>query len=128
MRFEYLPATPATFGCAGRNASSVLCRGMCRESGLSALVHHLSELEDWDAVLLQEIYFKDEQADMDALEASLGGHKSVINPNCPWDTAVVIHCRWKAPLRWYASTRHPERPPSCGGVHVLFSPSAELGR
>ena len=82
---------------------------MCRESGLSALVHHLSELEDWDAALLQEISFKDEQADMDALEASLGGHKLVINPNCPWDTAVVIHCPWKAPLRWYASTRHSER-------------------
>ena len=39
--------------------------------GLSALVHHLFELEDWNAVLLQAVSFKDEQADMDALEASL---------------------------------------------------------
>ena len=39
--------------------------------GLSALICHPSVLEDWDAVLLQEISFQDESIDLDALEASL---------------------------------------------------------
>ena len=46
---------------------------------------------------------------MGALEASLGGHKSVINPDCPWDTTIVIHCLWKASLRWCATTRYSVR-------------------
>ena len=73
--------------------------------GLSALISHLSELEDW-AVLLQEISFTDESLYFEALEASLGGHKLVLNSSCPWDNVIVIHSRWKASLRWFASSCH----------------------
>ena len=58
------------------------------------LVQHISELEEWDAILLQELSFKDELLSLEALEASLSGHKLVTNFRCPWDTAIVIHCRW----------------------------------
>ena len=43
---------------------------------------------------------------MDESEASLGGHKLVSSPSCPWDTAIVIHSRWKDSLRWYAFSCH----------------------
>ena len=41
-------------------------------SGLSMLVQHISELEEWDAILLQELSFKDEHLSLEALKASLG--------------------------------------------------------
>ena len=43
------------------------------------LVQHISELEEWDAILLQELSFKDELLSLEELEASLGGHKLVAN-------------------------------------------------
>ena len=89
-------------------------------SGLSTLIRHISKLEEWDPILLQELCFKDVCADMDELEALLGGHKLVINPRCPWDTAIVNHSRWKDSLRWYASSRH--------AVWVGLSTAEELGR
>ena len=61
--------------------------------GLSALISHLSELEDWDAVMSRETTFRGESIDLEALEASLRGHKLVLNSSCPWDTAIVIHSR-----------------------------------
>ena len=75
-------------------------------------------MEDWDAVLLQEISFRDESFDFEALEASLGGHKLVLSSSCPWDTAIVIHSRWKASLRWFAS--------SCHSVWVGFRATEEF--
>ena len=75
-------------------------------SGLSTLVHHISELREWDAILLQELFFKDELTAMDELESSLGDHKLMTNPNCPWDTAIIIHNRWKGAVRWFASSQY----------------------
>ena len=75
-------------------------------SGLSTLVQHISELREWDAILLQELSFKDEFTTVDELESSLGDHKLVTNPYCPWDTAIVIHNRWKGAIRWVASSQH----------------------
>ena len=59
--------------------------------GLGMLVQHISELEEWDAILLQELSFKNELLSLEELEASLGGHKLVANVECPWDTAIIIH-------------------------------------
>ena len=70
------------------------------------LVQHISELEEWDAILLQELSFKDELLSLEELEASLGGHKLVTNVECPWDTAIIIHCRWMGSIRWFASSQH----------------------
>ena len=70
------------------------------------LVQHISELEEWDAILLQELSFKDELLSLEELEASLGGHKLVANVECPWDTAIIIHCRWMGSIRWFASSQH----------------------
>ena len=75
-------------------------------SGLNTLVQHISELREWDALLLQELSFKDELMASDELESSLGGHKLVTNPSSPWDTAIVIHSRWKGAIRWFASSQH----------------------
>ena len=93
------------------------------------LISHLSELEDWDAVLLQEISFRDESFDFEGLEASLRGHKQVLNSSCPWDTAIVFLSRWKASLRWFASSCHSGVgwSPSFRGIHFLLYSSAELG-
>ena len=41
-------------------------------SGLSTFVRHILELDEWDAILLQELSFKGELSDMDELEASHG--------------------------------------------------------
>ena len=57
-------------------------------------------------MLLQELSFRDESFDFEGLEASFRGHKLVLNSSCPWDTAIVIHSRWKASLRWFASSCH----------------------
>ena len=69
-------------------------------------VQHISEVEEWDAILLQELSFKDELLSLEELEASLGGHKLVTNVECPWDTAIIIHCRWTGSIRWFASSPH----------------------
>ena len=74
--------------------------------GLSMLVQHISELEEWDALLLQELSFKDELLSLEELEASLEGHKLVANVRCPWDTAIVVHCRWMGAIRWFASSQY----------------------
>ena len=74
--------------------------------GLSTLVQHISELREWDAILLQELSFKDEFATIDELESSLGDHKLVTNPICPWDTAIIIHNRWKGAIRWFVSSQY----------------------
>ena len=65
-----------------------------------------AELEEWDAILLQELSFKDELLSLEELEASLGGHKLVTNVECPCDTAIIIHCRWMGSIRWFASSQH----------------------
>ena len=70
------------------------------------LVQHISELQEWDAILLQELSFKDELLSLEELEASLGGHKLVTNVECPWDTAIIIHCRWIGSIRWCASSQY----------------------
>ena len=70
------------------------------------LVQHISEIEEWDAILLQELSFKDELLSLEELEASLGGHKLVTNVECPWDTAIIIHCRWMGSIRWFASSQY----------------------
>ena len=72
--------------------------------GLGMLVQQISELEEWDAILLQELSFHDDFLSLEELEASLGGHKLVMNAECPWDTAIVIHCRWMGFIRWFASS------------------------
>ena len=41
-------------------------------TGLSMLVQQISEIEKWDAILLQELSFNDESLPLDELEASLG--------------------------------------------------------
>ena len=74
--------------------------------GLSMLVQQISEVEEWDAILLQELSFNDESLSLEELEASLGGHKLVTNAECPWDTAIVIHCRWMGFIRWFSSSPH----------------------
>ena len=74
--------------------------------GLSMLVQQISEIEEWDAILLQELSFNDELLSLDELEASLGGHNLVTNAECPWDTAIIIHCRWMGFIRWFASSPH----------------------
>ena len=74
--------------------------------GLGMLVQHISELEEWDAILLQELSFKDELLSLEELEASLREHKLVANVECPWDTAIIIHCRWMGSTRWFASSQH----------------------
>ena len=97
--------------------------------GLSALISHLSELEKWDAVLLQENSFTDESLNFEALEASLGGHKLVLNSSCPWDNAIVIH----SPVEGFPSlvcilvSLGVGWSPSCRGIHFLLYSSAELG-
>ena len=58
------------------------------------LVQQISEVEEWDAILLQELSFNDEFLSLEDLEASLGGHKLVTNVECPWDTAIVIVGGW----------------------------------
>ena len=63
------------------------------------LVQQISEAEEWDAILLQELSFNDEYLLLDELEASLRGHKLVTNAQCPWDTAIVIHKRWMCHIR-----------------------------
>ena len=47
--------------------------------GLGMLVQQISEVEEWDAILLQELLFNDESLSLEELEASLGGHKLVTN-------------------------------------------------
>ena len=74
--------------------------------GLGMLVQQISEVEEWDAILLQELSFNDELLSLEELEASLGGHKLVTNVECPWDTAIIIHCRWMGFIRWFASSPH----------------------
>ena len=46
-------------------------------------MQQISEIEEWDAILLQELSFNDEALPLDELEASLGGHKLVTNSECP---------------------------------------------
>ena len=70
------------------------------------LVQQISEIEEWDAILLQELSFNDEFLPLDELEASLGGHKLVTNSECPWDTAIVIHRRWMGCVRWFSTSPH----------------------
>ena len=70
------------------------------------LVQQISEIEEWDAILLQELSFNDEFLPLDELEASLGGHKLVTNSECPWDTAIVIHRRWMGFIRWFSTSPH----------------------
>ena len=70
------------------------------------LVQQISEIEEWDAILLQELSFNDESLQLDELEASLGGHKLVTNSECPWDTAIVIHRRWMGCVRWFSTSPH----------------------
>ena len=45
----------------------------CAESlkWLGTLIQQISELEEWDAILLQELSVEDELSDMDELEALL---------------------------------------------------------
>ena len=50
--------------------------------------------------------FKAELATTDELESSLGGHELVTNPRCPWDTAIIIHSRWKGSIRWFAASQN----------------------
>ena len=99
---------PCTSPPTQEEKRAVWCPAMCRESqsALSTLVQHISELEEWAAIFLQELSFKDELSSMDELEASLGGHKLATNPRCRWDTAILIHSWCKGALRWYASSRH----------------------
>ena len=67
-----------------RNVSSVVSWNVQRVSrGLCTLVQHISELREWDAILLQELSLKDEFAAMDELESSLEDHKLVTNDICP---------------------------------------------
>ena len=73
------------------------------------LVQQISEIEEWDAILLQELSFNDEFLPLDELEASLGGHKLVTNSECPWDTAIVIHRRWMGFIRWFSASPHAVR-------------------
>ena len=70
------------------------------------LVQQISEVEEWDTILLQELSFNDEFLSLDELEASLGGHKLVTNAECPWHTAIVIHRRWMGFIRWFSSSPH----------------------
>ena len=28
------------------------------------------------------------------------------NLRCPWDTAIIIDCRWMGAIRWFASSLH----------------------
>ena len=49
---------------------------------------------------------KDELLSLEELEASLGAHKLVANVICPWDTAIIIHCRWMGSICWFASSAH----------------------
>ena len=49
------------------------------------LVQQISEVEEWDAILLQELSFHDEFLSLEELEASLGGHKLVTNVERLWD-------------------------------------------
>ena len=97
--------------------------------GLGMLVQHISELEEWDAILLQELSFKDELLSLEELEASLGGHKLVANVECPWDTAIIIHCRWMCAIRWFASVTVciVGWVESRGGVYFLLCAPAKLG-
>ena len=74
--------------------------------GLSMLVQQISEVEEWDAILLQELSFNDESWSLEELEASFGGHKLVTNAECPWDTAIVIHRRWMGFICWFSSSPH----------------------
>ena len=69
-------------------------------------MQQISEIEEWDAILLQELSFHDEALQLDELEASLGGHKLVTNSECPWDTAIVIHRRWMGYVRWFSTSPH----------------------
>ena len=48
--------------------------------GLGMLVQQISEVEEWDAILLQELSFNDEFLSLEELEASLGG--SQIGDEC----------------------------------------------
>ena len=48
--------------------------------GLGMLVQHISELEEWDATLLQELSFKDELLSLEELEASFG--RTQISDEC----------------------------------------------
>ena len=62
-------------------------------SGLSTLVQHISEFEEWDAILLQELVFKDE-----FIVGRIGGfpRKPQISeePEMPvGHTAIIIHWR-----------------------------------
>ena len=59
-----------------------------------------------DAILLQELSFKDELLSLEELEASLGRLKLVANVKCPRCTAIIIHCRWMGSIRWIASSQH----------------------
>ena len=70
------------------------------------LVQQISEIEEWDAILLQELSFNDESLPLDELEASLGGHNLVTNSECPWDTAIVSHRRWMGCIRWFSTSPH----------------------
>ena len=70
------------------------------------LVQQISETEEWDAILLQELSFNDEYLSLEELEASLGGHKLVTNAECSWDTAIVIYRRWMGFIRWFSSSPH----------------------
>ena len=70
------------------------------------LVQQFSEVEEWDAILLQELSFNGESLQLGELEASFGGHKLVTNVECPWDTTIIIHCRWMGFIRWFASSPH----------------------
>ena len=56
--------------------------------------------------MLQELSFNDEFLSLEEGEVSLGGHKLVTNVECPWDTAIVIHCRWMGFIRWFSSSPH----------------------
>ena len=78
----------------------VLSWNVQRVSGvLGMLVQQISEVEEWDAILLQELSFHDEFLSLEELEASLGGHKLVTNVECPRDTAIIVHCRWMGFIR-----------------------------
>ena len=70
------------------------------------LVQQISEVEEWDAILLQELSFNDEFLPLNEKEASLGGHKLVTNSEYPWDTAIVIHRRWMGFIRWFSVSPH----------------------
>ena len=93
-------------------------------SGLSTLVQHISELQEWDAILLQELSFKDELVRQDELEASLRGHKIPLRHRYHHSQPMER----RHPLVRFVTACAVGRPQGCGETHFLLCASSELGR